>query len=163
MTTRDRLLLINHKTRQKIWCPEHHEWGIFLWKLLLYVKIFIDMKNPGKMFCWFWQQNFHEIIQSPDLFNKTKKSPPNSSGMSKTSKMRENIFWPQKGHVTFQGQGHVMSRSLTLILVADVRMHLCAKYDANRTIHFRVIRMAPERDKQTDRLTATLRSSQYRL
>jgi len=36
--------------------------------------------------------------------------------------------------VTFQGQGHVISRSLLLILVAYVRMHLCAKFDANRTI-----------------------------
>ena len=68
----------------------------------------------------------------------------------------------QKGHVTFQGQGHMMSRSLILILVAYVRMHLSAKFDANRTIRLRVIQMAPERDGQTDRVTATLMSSQYR-
>ena len=44
-------------------------------------------------------------------------------------------IWAQKGHVTFQGQGHVISRSLILILVAYVRMHLCAKFDANRTVY----------------------------
>jgi len=46
-------------------------------------------------------------------------------------------------------------------------MHLCAKFDANRTIRLRVIQMAPNvTDRQTDRQsniqTATLRSSQYR-
>ena len=48
--------------------------------------------------------------------------------------------------MTFQGQGHVISRSLLLILVAvaDVRMHHCAKFDANRTIRLRVIQMAPD-------------------
>jgi hypothetical protein len=56
----------------------------------------------------------------------------------------------QKGHVTFQGQGHVISRSLLLILVAYVRMHLCSKFDANRTIRLRVIQMAPGCDGQTE-------------
>ena len=67
-------------------------------------------------------------------------------------------IWLQKGHVTFQGQGHVISRTLLLILVAYVRMHLCVKFDANRTIRLRVIQMVPQRD----RVTATLRSLQYR-
>ena len=70
--------------------------------------------------------------------------------------------------MTFQGQGHVISRSLLLILVAYVRMHHCAKFDANRTTRLRVIQMAPDvtvrqSNRQTDRQTATLRSSQYRL
>ena len=55
--------------------------------------------------------------------------------------------------VTFQGQGHVISMSLLLILVAYVRMHLCAKFEANRTIRLRVIQIAPECDGQTDRQT----------
>ena len=46
--------------------------------------------------------------------------------------------------MTFQGQGHVISRSLLLIVVAYIRMHLCAKFDANRTIRLRVIQMAPD-------------------
>ena len=55
---------------------------------------------------------------------------------------------------TFQGQGHVISRSLLLILLANVRMHLCAKFDANRTIRLRVIQMAPDvTERQTDRVT----------
>ena len=55
--------------------------------------------------------------------------------------------------MTFQGQGHVISRSLLLILVAYVRMHLCAKF-ANRTIRLRVIQMAPDvTDRQTNRVT----------
>ena len=53
--------------------------------------------------------------------------------------------------MTFQGQGHVTSRSLLLILVAYVRMHHCAKFDANQTIRLRVIQMAPERDGQSNR------------
>ena len=59
----------------------------------------------------------------------------------------------KKGHVTFQGKGYVMSRSLILILVADIRMHLCAKFAAIRTIRLRVIQMAPERDGQSNRQT----------
>ena len=55
--------------------------------------------------------------------------------------------------VTFQAEGHVTSRSLLLIFVAYVRMHLRAKFDANRTTRLRVIQMAPERDGQTDRVT----------
>ena len=56
--------------------------------------------------------------------------------------------------VTFQGQGHVISRSLLLIFVAYVRMHLCAKFDANRTIRLRVIQMTPNvTDRQTDKVT----------
>ena len=77
---------------------------------------------------------------------------PKSSGMSKTSKMMKKNFGTKKSRdVTFQGQGHVTSRSLLLILVAYVRMHHCAKFDANRTIHLRVIQMAPERDGQSNR------------
>ena len=70
--------------------------------------------------------------------------------MSKTSKLiKQNVG--TKGHVTFQGQGHVISRPFIFILVAYDRMHLCSKFDANRTIRLRVIQMAPERDGQTDR------------
>ena len=69
--------------------------------------------------------------------------------------MLKKIFCTKKSRdVTFQGQGHVISRSLLLILVAYVRMHLCAKFDANRTIRLRVIQMAPDvTDRQTDRQT----------
>jgi hypothetical protein len=53
--------------------------------------------------------------------------------------------------MTFQGQGHVISRSLLLILAVYVRMHLCAKFDANRTIRLKVIQMAPDvTDRQTE-------------
>ena len=53
--------------------------------------------------------------------------------------------------MTFQGQGHVISRSLLLNPLAYVRMHLCAKFDANRTIRLRVIQMAPDMtDRQTE-------------
>ena len=45
--------------------------------------------------------------------------------------------------MTFQGQGHVISRSMLLILVTYVRMHLFAKFYANRTIRLPVIQMAP--------------------
>ena len=56
--------------------------------------------------------------------------------------------------MTFQGQGDVILRSLLLILVAYVRMHHCAKFDANRTIRLRVIPMAPKvTDRVTDRVT----------
>ena len=55
--------------------------------------------------------------------------------------------------MTFKGQGHVISRSLLLILVASVRIHLCAKFDANRTVRLRVIHMVPERDGQSNRPT----------
>ena len=56
--------------------------------------------------------------------------------------------------MTFQGQGHVISRLLLLILVAYVRMHLCSKFDANRTIRLRVIQMAPDvTDRQNNRVT----------
>jgi len=51
-------------------------------------------------------------------------------------------YFTQKVKVTW------CNRSLTLNLV---KMHLCAKFDANRTIRLRVIQMAPERDRQTDR------------
>ena len=56
--------------------------------------------------------------------------------------------------MTFQDQGHVISRSLILILVAYARMHLCAKFHANRTIRLRVIQMAPNvTDRQSNRRT----------
>ena len=70
--------------------------------------------------------------------------------MSKTSKMRENIF----GHKRSRDLPRSRSRDLKvieiLILVAYVRMHLCAKFDANQTIRLRVIQMAPN---VTDRLS----------
>ena len=65
--------------------------------------------------------------------------------------MMETFFGTKRSRdATFQGQGHVISRLLLLILVAYIRMHRCAKFDANRTIHLRVIQMAPERDGQTE-------------
>jgi hypothetical protein len=56
--------------------------------------------------------------------------------------------------VTFQGQGHAISRSLLLVLVAYARMHLCAKFDVNLTIRLRVIQMASDvTDRVADRVT----------
>ena len=75
-------------------------------------------------------------------------------------KVISKIFFTKNSRdVTFEGQGHMISRSLLLILlllllliVAYVRMHLCAKFDANRTIRLRVIQMAPNvtADRVTD-------------
>ena len=56
----------------------------------------------------------------------------------------------RKGHVTFQGQGHVMSRSLILILVANVSLHLCAKFDANPSSSYS---NGSQRDRQSNRQT----------
>ena len=55
--------------------------------------------------------------------------------------------------MTFQGQGHVISRLLLLILVAYVRMHLFAKFD--------VIQMTPnvtdrQSNIQTNRYTPVI-------
>ena len=59
--------------------------------------------------------------------------------------------------MTFQGQGHMISRSLLLNPVAYVRMHLCAKFNANRTIRLRVIQMAPDvTDRQSNRYTQVI-------
>jgi len=58
--------------------------------------------------------------------------------------MNKSFGTKKSRDITFQGQCHVISRSLLLIHVAYVRMHLCAKFDANRTIRLRVIQMAPD-------------------
>ena len=78
--------------------------------------------------------------------------PPEKSGMSKMSKiMKKHFGLKMSRDVTFQGQDHEISSSLLLILVAYVRMHLCAKFDANRIIHLRVIQMALRvTDRQTE-------------
>ena len=74
--------------------------------------------------------------------------------MSKTSKiLNKNVCTKRSRDVTFEDQGHVISRSLLLILVAYVRLHLCAKFDANRTARLRVIQMAHKRDRQSNRVT----------
>ena len=67
----------------------------------------------------------------------------NDQGCLKRPNAEKNLARKRSRDVTFQGQGHVISRSLLLILVAYVIIHLCAKFYANWTTRLRVIQMAP--------------------
>jgi hypothetical protein len=118
------------------------------------MKIIFGTKKVTRSKENYFTQNVQTLIKGNNFF------PKNHQWSLKRPKWW-NKFLVQKGHVTFQGQGHVISRSLLFTLVAYIRMHLCAKFDAKRTISLRFIQMAPKRDRQIDSQSNSY-SSQYR-